>query len=69
MPMGPGKYDDLCTYVREKAQADGVLLFVSCGERGHGFSVQAGFELTLLLPTILRDIADEIEKTLKAGHV
>ena len=33
MAEGPGKYDDLCTYVREQANAQGVLLIVLVVER------------------------------------
>lgn len=40
MPEGPGKYDDLCTLVREKAKARGVLVAIIDGEYGQGFSVQ-----------------------------
>lgn len=60
MALGPGKYDDLCTYVREQAKAQGVLLIVLGGERGSGFSCQAGLADTLLLPEILEHIAAEI---------
>lgn len=38
MALGPGKYDDLCTYVREKAKAEGAIVIVYGGERGQGFS-------------------------------
>ncbi len=40
MAYGPGKYDDLATYVREKAEAKGVLILVLDGNRGSGFSAQ-----------------------------
>jgi len=40
MPDGPGKYDDLCTLVRERAGADGAIVIVFGGTLGSGVSVQ-----------------------------
>ncbi len=34
MAFGPGKYDDLCTEVREKAKAKGVLVIIIDGDKG-----------------------------------
>jgi hypothetical protein len=60
--IGPGKYDDLCTLVREKAKAAGVLLIVLEGDKGSGFSCQTDLERTLLLPDLLEYVADKIRK-------
>jgi hypothetical protein len=62
MAFGPGKYDDLCSLVRDKAQAMGVLVIVLGGEKGNGFSCQADLATTLMLPDLLRTVADQIEK-------
>jgi len=62
MAKGPGKYDDLATYVMEETDADVVLVVVLNGSRGSGFSVQALAGGTLLLPALLRMIADNIER-------
>jgi hypothetical protein len=62
MAFGPGKYDDLASHVRGVAEADGVLLLVINGTRGSGFSAQLPLALTLSLPEILRDIADQIDQ-------
>lgn len=62
MALGPGKYDDLCSYVREMAKAEGVAVVVLHGTSGSGFSVQGPAETTLVLPRLLRLMADEIEK-------
>jgi len=62
MAFGPGKYDDLASHVRGVAEADGVLLLVINGTRGSGFSAQLPLHLTLSLPEILRDIADQIDQ-------
>jgi hypothetical protein len=69
MPIGPGKYDKLCTLVRERAHANGAIVIVLEAPEGPGFSVQAPPELTMLLPAILRTIADEIDASFKAGRV
>jgi hypothetical protein len=66
MALGPGKYDDLATYVREKAQAEGVVVVVFKGNKGGGFSVQSKAGLVLPLPALLRTIADAIEES--GGH-
>jgi hypothetical protein len=59
--IGPGKYDDEATWVRERTKASGVILIVIGGDKGQGFAAQATLEVTLTLPAMLRDIADQIE--------
>jgi len=66
MPVGPGKYDDLCTYVREQAKGICNVVIVVDGVKGSGFSVQATtMEVQLSLPALLRKIAKEIERSLR----
>jgi hypothetical protein len=64
MALGPGKYDDLCTYVREQVgitvKGGGVMLIVLGGNKGNGFACQADLRTTLLLPDMLEDIAKQI---------
>lgn len=60
MAMGPGKYDELCTYVREKAGADGAIVLIFGGEDGPGFSVQADARTLFAMPGILREMADQL---------
>ena len=69
MPLGPGKYDDLCTMVRRKAKAHGAMVLVIGGERGSGFSVQADIVQTMQLPQTLRSLAQQIEDSFKEGKV
>lgn len=68
MPLGrgPGKYDELADYVREKTGAAGVLLLVDeSGNRGSGFSIQfSDPEFIFNAPRILRKVADQIEADL-----
>lgn len=62
MPMGPGKYDDLATYVRDQARAECVVVVVLGGIKGSGFSVQASTEVNPSdLVGLLRDVAHGIE--------
>jgi hypothetical protein len=63
MAIGPGKYDDLTTEVREKAKAQGVLLIVFDGIHGNGFSCQADLATTMRIPDILENIARQIRET------
>ena len=65
MALGPGKYDDLCTYVREQAKAEAAIVVVIGGAKGGGFSVQAPLEIQLGLPALLRKLAQDIEQTLR----
>lgn len=62
--IGPGKYDDLCTYVRTESQG-AVILIVIGGTKGTGFSVQADLLTVASLPKILRDTANLIEQDMK----
>jgi hypothetical protein len=67
---GPGKYDKLTTWVRERAKAEGVILIVVGGNKGHGFSAQlsATFPAESMLMTVamLRDVANQIEVDARA---
>jgi hypothetical protein len=58
--IGPGKYDRLCTIVREEAGAAGALVLVIDGEKGSGFSVQADIETQMRLPDLLEAMARQI---------
>lgn len=62
MAEGPGKYNAWATMIRTGVHAEGVCLAVINGVYGSGFSVQGTREVHLNLPTVLRQIADEIEK-------
>ena len=63
MAWGPGKYDAECTLVRERVKADGVLIAVFNGTLGTGFAAQLSAELTMTLPKLLRDMAQQIESS------
>ena len=62
MAQGPGKYDDICTTVREQTQAAAAIVIVINGHKGTGFSLQAtGHELARL-PDILEALANQIRE-------
>lgn len=65
MAIGPGKYGDACSRVREEVgisdgDTGGVILIVFGGHLGNGFSCQADLATTLALPDMLEDIAKQI---------
>ena len=62
MPIGPGRFDLLCTYVREKTGAKAAAVVVVLGpEDGGGFSVQCPPELYRAMSGIFRSVADQID--------
>ncbi len=67
--IGPGKYDELATLVREKAKAAAVVVIVVGGSKGSGFSVQAlgavAADVTLRLASMLRIVAEQIEQDMR----
>lgn len=67
--MGPGKYDELCTEVRDKAKADGAIVLIFNGEKGSGFSCQAPLPVIMSLPSMLRSMANQIEADAKSGNL
>lgn len=60
MPVGPGKYDDVCTQARAQASAQGTVLIVINGRLGSGFSVQADYNTILRLPEMLEEVARQM---------
>lgn len=63
--IGPGKYDDLCTKLREDADAAGVILIIFDGNLDSGFSVQVPPQILHTLPALLRSLSNQIEDDLK----
>lgn len=59
--IGPGKFDDICGEVRERLDAEGVLLLVIKGTLGSGFSAVLPVEVLAKIPGILRDVANQME--------
>lgn len=67
--IGRGKYDDLCTQVREQTKADAVILIIRNGEHGDGFSMQATLPVLLTLPDMLEFLAKEIRADMERGKL
>lgn len=67
--IGPGKYDDLCTYVKDNADAKGSVVIVVEGNKGSGFSCQLRLVDMIILPMMLRDLANHIESDYKKGKL
>jgi hypothetical protein len=70
MTVGPGKYDDVCTQVREQTDAHFVIVIVGGGSRGSGFSVQTDNPTMLeslpsLLESIARQIRDDVHRDMQ----
>ncbi len=65
MTLGPGKYDALCTLVREQSQGLAVAIIVVHGKLGSGFALQGLPDVITVLPGALRLLADEIEADVK----
>jgi hypothetical protein len=62
MPIGPGKYDHLCTYVREATQASTAIVIVIGGNNGSGFSIQS---LVQLPPDVVANLLDQVSKEIR----
>ena len=60
--IGPGKYDDACTLVREMTGAKCVLVAVIGGGKGHGFSVQT---IEPIDPETLADLLEDIARQMR----
>jgi hypothetical protein len=71
MTFGPGKYDDLCTYVAEQTgitvNGGGVLLIVLGGNKGNGFACQCDLLTMMTLPDILEATAKQIRADMESG--
>jgi hypothetical protein len=59
--IGPGKYDDACTVVREMTGATCTVVVVIGGSKGSGFSVQTINPISAdAFADLLEDIARQI---------
>lgn len=67
MTLGAGKYDDLCTYVREQSGAHGAIVIIFGGHKGGGFSVQADMTVQSQIPEILEHVARTMRADLPGG--
>ena len=69
MTIGRGKYDDVCTAVREETNAALALVIIIEGGRGTGFSVQVAYPALIhTVPKLLEDVAAQIRNDIKTGN-
>lgn len=68
MTIGPGKYDDELTEARKNAKAKGAILIIYEGKYGDGFSCQLPLYMMRVVPSVLRQVADQIELEIKANQ-
>ena len=61
MPKRNGEYDEEANELQRGLDADGVIVMVVGGERGNGVSICADLNTMMLLPELLRTIADQVE--------
>lgn len=70
MTLGPGKYDEYCTLIRERTGARFVAVIVVGAKTGEGFSIQGEPELMAVLPDVLRMMATDMdaERAARGGN-
>ena len=66
MALGPGKYDRLCTLVRDRAHARGAVVLIVDGSDGNGFSAQLSAEDIPGAIKSFRQVADQLQADLDA---
>lgn len=63
------KYSALCTEIREKYRAAGVVLMILGGDEGSGFLIQADDNAQAQIPEFLELAANKMRQTrMKRGH-
>lgn len=62
---GAGKYTNELTSVRQATQADGALLIILNGNKGHGLSLQLEPHLAPVFADMLEGLAKEIRNDYK----
>jgi hypothetical protein len=62
--IGPGKYDDVCTIVREKTDALTAIVIILDGNKGSGFSIQT-HRIGVVNVDALADMLEHIARQLR----
>lgn len=63
---GESEYESLCDMIMEETQAQMCTMIVIEGNKGNGFSTQSrSLQALHFLPSILRSMADSMEKQMK----
>lgn len=75
MALGAGRYDDELTAavraakVKEPTVMGGVLILCTPNGEGSGFSCQLPMSVLVSLPSVLRQVADQIDADLARGKL
>lgn len=69
MSIGPGKYDHLLTRAIAEAKATSGILIIFDGVLGPSWCTQATLPTLVGVPTVLREMADAIERDLQKGKL
>lgn len=73
MAMGPGKYDDLCTYVAEQSgvtsRGGAAFVIIINGNKGSGFSSVGDLLTMTRVPELLESMAKQIREDLEKGKL
>jgi hypothetical protein len=59
--IGPSRYEPETVELRQRLNADSVILIVVGGTRGNGFSITANASVLPVISRVLRAAADKIE--------
>jgi len=62
MTQGAGKYDQVCTDIIKQTNADGAVVIIIGGPLSGGLSVQVTEQALRWLPTLLRNVAVQVEE-------
>jgi len=65
--MARKPYEDVAAAVKAKTRAQGVVVIIFGGAKGSGAALDVTAEMAALMPKLLRDVADEIERDAKRG--
>lgn len=60
--LGGGSYEAEAVELKERIKAEGVVLLVKGGDRGDAFEIALDAEGIRVLPRVLRELADTIER-------
>ena len=69
MPIGPGKFDSLCTHAREQSGGVAAAVVILSEDGCGGLSVQCPADYQRHLVAIFRNVADTIEREFKSGQL
>ena len=61
MALGPGVYDEICSFAREAANAQVAIVLILGGNLGNGLSVQTLGEVsTVKIAALLHEVAHQM---------